>query len=322
MSTRNALARGFVLVLLGGLVSTSMVWADCGSVPYRSPLSLERLFQLELLPSGEKNVKFDPLDVVVYEPGQRGIILWNGEEQILLLSTEIRTNIPTSILEVIPFPAEPSVKLGDFSTFEKMQRLVMDKAMWQVASGGGVPDTGAVEKAARITFYEKMGAHDLAVVQVENAEYFTAWVAAFMHDQGAEPGQIDPEFIKIIGNYVARGYRWFVFDTIDVGGDLRSHEPVEFRFKTDHVYYPLEISTREHGKTQVDLLLVTRAPMKGFKDLDLAVRKEDPLAFTANELQGVSEEWAAFMQAPELTMQRVKMKGNIAKMKSDFILRD
>lgn len=66
------------------LVSTlcSAIWADCGSVPFRSPLTIKRMLALELLPDGQKNVKFDPLDVVVYEPGQRGIILWNGEEQI------------------------------------------------------------------------------------------------------------------------------------------------------------------------------------------------------------------------------------------------
>lgn len=322
MNTWRTFSRSSICVLIAALIGVSTAWGDCGSVPFRSPLSLERLFTLELLPTGEKNVKFDPLDVVVYEPGQRGIILWNGEEQILLLSTEIKTNMPTSILEVIPFPAEPSVKLGDFDTFERMQRIVMNKAMWQVASGGGVPDTRAVEQAARITFYEKMGAHDLAVVEVKDAAYFTQWVEAFVLGQGGESAVIDPEFVQIIGNYVGRGYRWFVFDTIDVGNDLRSHEPVEFRFKTDHVYYPLEISTREHGKTQVDLLLVTGKPMKGYKDLDLAVRREDPLSLTSTELQGVSADWAQFMQAPEMAMQRVKIKGNIRKMKSDFILRD
>lgn len=322
MKAWSVIVRGVAWGVVGAIGAGSWAWADCGSVPYRSPLSLKRLLELELLPDGEQNVRFDPLDVVVYEPGQRGIILWNGEEQILLLSTEIKTNVPTSILEVIPFPSEPTAKLGSFETFEKMQRLVMDKAMWQVASGGGVPDTRAIERAARITFYEKMGAHDLAVVQVDDATHFTAWVEAFLQNQGGDPARIDPEFVTIIGNYVARGYRWFVFDTIDVGGDLRSHEPVEFRFKTDHVYYPLEISTREHGKTKVDLLLVTRAPMRGFDSLELATRREDPLTLTLDELMGVSETWGAFMNAPDLTMQRVKMKGDIRKMKTDFILRD
>lgn len=313
-------SRGLALLLVSTLFCAA-AWADCGSVPFRSPLSIKRLLELELLPDGEKNVKFDPLDVVVYEPGQRGIILWNGQEQILLLSTEIRTNVPTSILEVIPFPTEPTVKLGDFATFEKMQRLVMNKAMWQVASGGGVPDARAVENAARITFHEKMGAHDLAVVQVQNADYFVEWVETFLREQGADTVVIDPEFVKVIGNYVSRGYRWFVFDTIDVGGGVRSHEPVEFRFKTDQVYYPLEISTREHGKTLVDLLLVTQAPMKGYGELTFAVRKEKALELTHEELLTVSNDWAGFMNSPGMTMQRVNIKGNIRKMKTDFILR-
>lgn len=92
-----------------------------------------------------------------------------AKSKFLLLSTELSTSAPTSLLEVIPFPTEPTARLGDFATFEKMQRLVMDKSMWKVASGGGVPDHRAVEDAARITFYKKMGAHDIAVVNVQNA---------------------------------------------------------------------------------------------------------------------------------------------------------
>ena len=312
---------GFLVMALVASLLGSAVWADCGSVPFRSPLSVKRLLALELLPDGQKNVKFDPLDVVVYEPGQRGIILWNGEEQILLLSTELRTSVPTSLLEVIPFPTEPTVRLGDFATFEKMQRLVMEKSMWKVASGGGVPSAQAIEDAARITFYEKMGAHDLTVVNVLNADYFQQWVERFLRDQGTETVAIEPEFLQVIGNYVARGYRWFVFDTIDVAGDVRSHEPVEFRFRTDQLYYPLEISTREHGKTKVDLLLVTPEPLKGFDELTFAVRKEKSLSLTHEELLTVSEDWAGFMKSPDMAMQRVNIKGNIRKMKTDFILR-
>lgn len=151
--------------------------------------------------------------------------------------------------------------------------------------------------------------------------YFQQWVEKFLRDQGTETVVIEPEFLKVISDCVDRGYRWLVFDTIDVGGDLRSHEPVEFRFKTDQLYYPLEISTREHGKTKVDLLLVTPEPLKGFDELTFTVRQEKALTLTNEELLTVSEDWAGFMKSPAMAMQRVNIKGNIRKMKTDFILR-
>jgi hypothetical protein len=320
MTASRNYSRMLALVMIGALAAGT--WADCGSVPFRSPLSLKRLIELELLPGGQKNVKFDPLDVVVYEPGQRGIVLWNGEEETLLLSTEIRTSVPTSILEVIPFPNEPTVRLGDFSTFEKMQRLVMEKGLWQVASGGGVPNALAIEEAARITFHEKMGAHDIAVVKVQNSDYFLQWVQGFLRDQGATDLRVNPDFVKVIGNYLERGYDWFVFDTIDVGTELGSHEPVEFRFKSDQLYYPLEISTLETGKTKVDLLLVTPSPLKGYGGLTFAVDREKHHELSEVELDNVSPEWAAFMGVPSMTMQQVRIKGDIRAMKTDLLLRD
>jgi len=68
-------------------------FADCGSIPYQSPFELFGDISLEGL-GADKDVRFDPMDVVVFEPGQRAIVLWNGVEEILFLSTEIKTSEP------------------------------------------------------------------------------------------------------------------------------------------------------------------------------------------------------------------------------------
>ena len=58
-------------------------------------------------------IPFDP-DVRIFEPNQRAIIAWNGQKQILLLSTDMRASRQVEILEVLPLPSEPQVKKGDF----------------------------------------------------------------------------------------------------------------------------------------------------------------------------------------------------------------
>ena len=75
-----------------GLAACLPAQGDCGCIPYYSPFEAFGNLVLNDMPDGKVNVEFNPLEVVVYEPGQRGIILWNGQEEILLLSTEIKTS--------------------------------------------------------------------------------------------------------------------------------------------------------------------------------------------------------------------------------------
>lgn len=302
-------------------VASAAAFADCGSVPYYSPFEGFDMLDMITTPEGTTHVEFDPLKVVVYEPGQRGIILWNGTEQILLLSTEIKTSQPVSILEVIPMPAEPAVQLGDFETFQKMQALVISKQMWTVASGGGVRGVQVPESAARITFHEQMGAHEVAVVKVEDATQFTRWVEAFMAKKQALNPQVDPEFLDIIQRYVNRGFQWFVFDSINTQDEVQSRQPIEYRFQTDSVFYPLEISTRETGKTNVDLLVLTPQPLETVSELQVAADREGDMTVTTAELTEVSEPWAEFMGAEPCAMERIRIEGDIRKMTTDFTAR-
>jgi len=295
---------------------------DCGSIPFRSPLNMIGDFVFTRGADGKTDVQFDPLEVVVFEPGQRAIILWNGEEEILLLSTEIKTSVPVSLLEVIPLPSEATVKLGDFETFMKMQRLLIDKVMWRVASGGGVAGVGVPPQAAEITFHKQMGAHDVAVVHALDQAGFVRWVDEFLASKQAVNPKVDPAFAQMVQNYLRRGTNWFVFDTIQAGGELQSRQPIEYRFKSNRLYYPLEISTRESGKTRVDLLLVTREPLVELPTLRYAVKTENDVVVSAEELQQAAPlDWTEFMRNAPCTLKRVYIKGNIRKMDADFVAR-
>jgi hypothetical protein len=313
-------SRCLALVVTVLVAAPGIAGADCGSIPYYSPLGGFDLLDIVTTPEGTAQVEFDPLKIVVYEPGQRGIILWNGQEQILLLSTDIKTSRPISILEVIPLPAEPTVKLGDFETFQKMQALLISKKMWTVAAGGGVPDVEA-PAAARITFHQQMGAHEVTVVHVEDATQFTKWVEGFLAKKQAVNPKIDPEFLNVIQRYVNRGFHWFVFDSINTRDQVQSRQPVEYRFKSDSVYYPLEISTRETGKTEVDLLVLTPKALEQVPEMQVALSRDGGMTVAAGELADVSADWARFMGGGDYAMERIRIKGNIQKMTKDFIAR-
>ena len=122
----------FVIAAAAILTAPQPTFADCGSIPFYAPV----LDSVDVVVSSDteaKGLRVDPLKVSVFEPKQRAIILWNGDEEILLLSTDQRATQKSAVLEVIPLPAEPKVRLGSFKTFEAAQKLVREH-----------PDVGAI----------------------------------------------------------------------------------------------------------------------------------------------------------------------------------
>ena len=323
MRSQLLMCKTVMVVMAVAVMLSAAAWADCGSIPFFSPIRARD--SISVVSEGllaKPEVRLDPLEVVVYEPGQRAIILWNGREEILLLSTELRTAQAISVLEVVPLSAEPVVTLGEFETFEKMQDLVVRKTLWSVASGGGVADVKAPKNAARITFHERMGAHDVAVVQVLDKRHFVQWVTTYLVGLGAENPQVRPDFAQIIQNYVDRGFEWFSFDVIETGDTVKSRQPIQYRFESPALYYPLEISTLEKGKTNINLLLVSPRPLGAFPEIRKAsLKRHEQFAATPDEIRPISEEWAAFMNGVPFVLQQVRIRGKLEHMTTDLLVR-
>ena len=54
-------------------------------------------------------------DVSIYGPGQKAIIAWNGEEEILILSTDVYTSEDSPVLRIVPLPSNPTaIEKGNF----------------------------------------------------------------------------------------------------------------------------------------------------------------------------------------------------------------
>ena len=66
----------FKLLALLSLLFVSVARADRGSIPFKP-------------------------HVQIFEPTQRAMIAWDGREEILVLSTDLRASEPTKVLEVI-----------------------------------------------------------------------------------------------------------------------------------------------------------------------------------------------------------------------------
>jgi len=230
---------GFVVVAI--VLSARVAWADCGSIPFKPWVS-------------------------VFEPNQRAVIGYNGREELLLLSTDLRASEPTKVLEVIPFPSEPEVKKGDVRVFYEATELINRKLFPLKREGafGGAGGLGAAlgERGARppageVTFHKKIGAHDVSVTRVLDRRRFVDWVEDYLRGAGVDNPTIPQPLQSVVEEYLRDGFGWFAFNVVDLGVKTVTKEAIQYRFNTRFLYYPLRITRTDKGDTKVRLLILS-----------------------------------------------------------------
>ncbi len=195
--------------------------------------------------------------VSIYGPGQKAIVAWNGFEEVLILSTDVYAEEESKVLEFLPLPSRPDlINATDFSPFESVQDLLNDYGNLKTGSRGKLDD-GGIE----IIFHEEIGAHDITVVRVDDSDDFQSWANRFLEDSGISGRVSGRDLSRSVDSYISKGYSFFVLDLIQASPERRSVEPLIYRFKSDHLYFPLEVSRLASGSVDITLFTVTGGPI-------------------------------------------------------------
>ncbi|MBU7029744.1 MAG: DUF2330 domain-containing protein [Theionarchaea archaeon] len=188
------------------------------------------------------------------ESGQHAIVAWNGTEEILILSTDMKSSQSTLVLEVIPLPSNPvKVEEGSAESFETLAEII-NKKIREIQKGL------ARGEPVEVTFHAQIGAHDVTVVRVNDVVYFIEWVNDFSRKMGVEPLKLPSDFKKTVSHYVDKDIKYFVFDVIDTKESTQTVNPLMYKFKSSYLYYPLEITaTSDVGwsSSRVSIFLIT-----------------------------------------------------------------
>ncbi len=196
---------------------------------------------------------FSPVPVSLAQDSQKAIIFHNKLEEILILATELRAEKETEVLEFIPFPSEPAVFLVEGNILEKVVGLLKSKDI-QVESGFSKGGEGGA--AVEIRLSKKIGPHDVTVVKINRPQEFENWVSQFFSRKNIKPESGLKEFAASAGDYLSRGFNYFVFDSVKVGKETRTVAPLAYRFRSAELYYPLKTSNLVGGQGEVDLFLI------------------------------------------------------------------
>ncbi len=250
-------------------------------------------------------------DAQLSEDAQKAIILHNGTEEILILGTDMKSDKKTGFIRFIPFPTEPQVALAPEKSFDAAQALIKKYALKTAArSKSGVSMGPAVE----LTFQQKLGAHDMTVIKVNDIAGFKTWVNDFFKKKSLPQKESYPEVETVVQDYVKRGIVYFALDFVELDGPARSIEPLMYRFNDKELYYPLVTSNTFGGNGTINLIVVcprTIGTMFEGSYPGLPMTETSTSARTsAEDLKGILPDAAAFFKdQPRLYMQMINYYG-------------
>lgn len=241
-----------LILLLFILLCPSLGHADCGLIPFKS-------------------------HVQIYEPNQRAIIAWNGEEEILILATDLRASASTKVLQVFPCRNEPTVKKASQRVFraatEIINRFYVEQnprprfdARFRTA-GPAAGAAAPLPPAGFVAFHEQIGRHNVSVTQVLDPDRFLPWAEEYLRSQGADTPRVGAETHIAMKHYIESGFRWMVYDVAEVGRELRSNEPLQYRFKTKELFYPLVLTKTADERVSVEILVLTNGLLTEYPEL-------------------------------------------------------
>lgn len=277
------------------LATCTIVYADRGSIPYNP-------------------------DARIFEPTQRAMIAWNGDEEILLLSTDMRASEQTKVLEILPLPSKPDVKKGDIEAFRRATALINKRLQEYEGRGRGA---GGGPPAGEITFYKKIGAHEIAVAHVLNGNGFLEWVEKYLRS-AASGNPTVPEALKsVVGEYIEDGFEWFVFDVVSLDEKPKTQEAIQYRFATESLYYPLRITRTEEGETSIELLILTPMPLNEFSGIPVEQvdMPHTPITITSDELRSLDEDMASLLgHRDDVKLGIWRIRGKLSSFNKDLLV--
>ncbi|MBZ9569688.1 DUF2330 domain-containing protein [Patescibacteria group bacterium] len=259
-----------------------------------------------------------PPDIHLDQSAQHAIVAWNGEEEIIILSNDVKSDAEAIALRIIPLPSNPSeIKEGSFDSFEKLVEI-MNKKLNIIREEFRALGKGAEAPAAgvEITFHEKIGAHDITIVKVNDLDCFLDWIKDFATEKGLEVKEISSEFKEGIKNYLKRDIKYFVFDVIDTKEEEESINPLIYRFNSDSLYYPLKITAiSEIGSSlgRINIFLIAK------EFVGEEFRYLYPVELTKEELGEVNEELASLFES-NVKAVKFDYSGRLTEFDKDFTL--
>ncbi len=263
-------------------------------------------------------------DVSVYEPGQKAIVAWNGQEEILILSTDVHATAETLVLEILPLPSMPVVEAASFQSFQRIQEMIWEEGV----NSKTFSDTyGARSGSVEVLFHEQIGAHNITVVEAGVASALVEWANSFLSASGVDQEITLQNFESVVEDYMGRGFRHYVLDIITFSPEERSIDPIFYRFDSSTLYYPLVITSPVGGDGEITLFTLTKEKLtRNYQPFSLAYYRvnggrSQPIQFVLSKGDLSKIDLRISQLFPEEAwLNAVKYEGNLSWLNRDLMI--
>jgi hypothetical protein len=193
-------------------------------------------------------------DVNLAEPAQRAIIMHNGTWELLILQTDVHADSQVRALEFMPLPSKPEVSVAPEECFKNLQLLIdKHRIKYVIQQSRKTQDGSAQQLGVKVVSKHDLGPHQVTVVEINDVNTFQSWVTDFFAENFHGKPIITNDLRNIVADYFSRGFKYFAFDVIDMPLSRKTVAPLTYRFKCDHVYYPLKVTNLYGGNGTVEI---------------------------------------------------------------------
>jgi hypothetical protein len=265
---------------------------------------------------------------VFSEPVQKGLIGWNGQRELLILSTQEKAlaagsgGKATMMLSFMPLP-------GKCHAIRESNIAVINKAFDKIESK--LPKKKETNYSVRggLQLEKKIGPHTIFVWRVDTRKEFASDVQSYLKKRfrGKAAALFTSDTYKVLDEYFGRGYRYFAFDVIDMSrSDLSEKRAIAYEFDTNYLFYPLRVSqSGGTGTTKVSLAVFTKGRwnyLKGLTADQLKREGEKTVNITAQELREIDSGLSRLMGGQAGYGRIWELNGDLDKFSHDLIAYD
>jgi hypothetical protein len=186
------------------------------------------------------------------------IAAWGGDEEVLILSTELAASRNASVIRFIALPTYPTVEGTPPEALSHLGALLTKKAPLLDVIVDGRKTGKRADLGVELISETTVAPRDIYVVRIETLDAFERWVTDLMARHGVgDPAPLIERHRAVVSDYLSRNIKYFVFDIVTVGEKRAAVAPLVLRFESDSLFVPFLISSRTSGTSAVDLFLVT-----------------------------------------------------------------
>lgn len=195
-----------------------------------------------------------------------------------------------------------------------------------------IPGNLASQRSARpettveVLSQQQLGPHSITIVKTKVPADISEWVAELFKKEGGDPAAFDQGWRDLLESYVRNGCPYFAVDLIDADPASGPIAPIRYTFATKEPWFPLRISNRGRGPTDVLLMLLLPAdapwsPLDEERSFEIDRGLHDGFTMTPPELKSIDPVLEERFKSTSVQLHAVRWQTRLEFLKSDFVLK-